>query len=192
MKVKPKIKSQKYKELKEKQKLFNKSLDKERYKYVRMINRNQESVYEYINEYNDFLQEQYTKNASRLSFYLDRYYYLDYKEGYMKNISLGIMSSLVVMFYIFYQDGVTLFFNTIWKTNLNIGEGLLLIGFVFLARIVMMIILIVIFMAGLYMLIKYIDSQLYKLFNKDTNTLLINIERNCVMKLLNEEFKLNV
>lgn len=178
--------------LKKELKKFNKEMENEKKKYMKLIRKDRFSTHKYLQSYEAFLQKAYTKNSSRFNLYLDRYYYLDYKDGYFKNISFGIMSSVAVALYIYYQDAVKSFFDIVWKSELDLGNSILINTLEFLIKTSVVLFVALLIVGVLFMILVYLDNQLFQLINKDIKTLLVNIERNCVKKLIHDEFKINL
>lgn len=175
--------------LRNESKIFNDELSMESTKTIKNMNSNPDQIKEIIDDYAKFVDEKYTKNKLKLHTYLKRYSFLKYKDGYNRNIMIGIVGA-----YIFFLVQELFFPLNDIVSKLDIkkffsygifaalfGGGMLILTVVF----------IIAFFAFLcYHLVLTFDKGLYTTFSNPLYEILVQIEIRAAEKVLKEEFNL--
>lgn len=143
-----------------------------------------------IKEYSDFLQDQYTKNNSRLNMYLKRYSFLKHNQGFMSNMIVGVLAALA---FLYFQVLSPIVFDISAYVNLFKIESVALMelisGIVFLLLNVGLTIS-MIFLVSI--VISTLNNQAFFSISNPMKEIIGQLEIKTIEKILKDEFKLNI
>jgi hypothetical protein len=172
-------------------KVFNHEINKFAKVTLKNMSSDSNRIKESLDAFSRFLDGKYNKNKQKIGIYLKRYSYLKYKDGYSRNIMIGIVGAFI---FLLGQEFIYPLSDMLTKQDIGrfispsiawsiIGVGLFILTILFA----------IFFLAFVcYQVILFFDKEMFSTFSNPSKEILIQMELKVIEKLFREDFDIKI